>query len=456
MNRVLHYLYGLPPVRGGGLIKYALDLAEQEKELGKEVILLVPGAIHKRNSSHISVKCKGKWNGVTIYKIINPLPIPMANGIQDIEWFTSDYGFESYMKFLQELRPDVIHVHSLMGIHKSFFLAAKELKIKIVYTSHDYFGICPKTDYIRNGQICTQKNWENCGECCWQAFGTMHMILDQSTLFQKIMGLQGADLFLQKLIVLKKCLGRLNGQTVKKKKNIAEKKCEIDYSVLEWYYARIWEQIDVFHFNSEVAEQVFAKKIKHITQSVLLPICNSNCMDNRKIRQYNSKIRIGFLGNGSICKGFSLLKQASERLWKEGKQFEVKVYFNEPFVNTPYIEQNRPYKAEQLKIVLEDIDLLVVPSICRETFGLVVLEALSYGVPVIVTENVGAKILLEKTGDIGAICRADVDSLYKCLKKVMDKPDILKKWNKNICDADLIFDMTDHAAQVIEKCYGGT
>lgn len=455
MNRVLHYLYGLPPVRGGGLIKYALDLAEKEKELGKEVILLAPGAIHKRNSSHVSVECKGKWNGVTIYKIINPLPIPMANGIQDIEWFTSDYGFDSYIKFLQELRPDVIHVHSLMGIHKSFFGAARELKIKIVYTSHDYFGICPKTDYIRNGQICTQKNWGNCGECCLQAFGTMHMILDQSTLFQKIMGLRGADLLLQKLIVLKKCLGKINRQTAEQTKKIDEKRCELDYSVLERYYEQIWMQIDVFHFNSEVAEQVFSKKINNI-QSVLLPICNSNCKDNRKIRQFSNKIRIGFLGNGSICKGFSLLQQALERLWNEGKQFEVKVYFDEPFINAPYIKQNRPYKVEQLSTVLEEIDLLVVPSIWKETFGLVVLEALSYGVPVITTENVGAKILLEKTGDIGAICRADVDSLYKCLKNVMDKPDILKKWNKNICDADLIFDMTDHAAQVIEKCYGGT
>lgn len=41
--KILHYIHGLPPVRGGGLLVYALDLAEGEQRMGNEVHLLVPG-----------------------------------------------------------------------------------------------------------------------------------------------------------------------------------------------------------------------------------------------------------------------------------------------------------------------------------------------------------------------------------------------------------------------------
>jgi len=42
------------------------------------------------------------------------------------------------------------------------------------------------------------------------------------------------------------------------------------------------------------------------------------------------------------------------------------------------------------------MDVLAVPSSWMETFGMVVLEALSCGVPVIVTEKVGAKDIINR------------------------------------------------------------
>ena len=50
MGKILHYLHGLPPVRVGGLVDYALDLAEVQRKQGYNVELLTPGAIWGRNS----------------------------------------------------------------------------------------------------------------------------------------------------------------------------------------------------------------------------------------------------------------------------------------------------------------------------------------------------------------------------------------------------------------------
>ena len=54
-------------------------------------------------------------------------------------------------------------------------------------------------------------------------------------------------------------------------------------------------------------------------------------------------------------------------------------------------------------------DLLVAPSIWYETFGFTVLEALSYGVPVIVSDHVGAKDIVGQNGII--VKAGNVDQL---------------------------------------------
>ena len=59
-----------------------------------------------------------------------------------------------------------------------------------------------------------------------------------------------------------------------------------------------------------------------------------------------------------------------------------------------------------------------MPSIWYETFGLVVLEALSYGVPVIVTKNVGAKDLLQ--GEFGLVIEPTKEAIEEAILKMKD------------------------------------
>ena len=65
----------------------------------------------------------------------------------------------------------------------------------------------------------------------------------------------------------------------------------------------------------------------------------------------------------------------------------------------PYIqEQKEGYRYSDLKEIFSETDILLAPSLCYETFGYTVLEALCYGVPVIVSDNVGAKDIVENCG----------------------------------------------------------
>ena len=74
---------------------------------------------------------------------------------------------------------------------------------------------------------------------------------------------------------------------------------------------------------------------------------------------------------------------------------------------------------------MDDADCVILPSLWNETFGFTVLEALSYGVPVIVSSHVGAKDIVDE-GKNGFVVEGNVDSLKTKLRSVLDKPEIYR------------------------------
>lgn len=453
---IMHYLPGMPPVRGGGLIKYALDMAAEQERMGEHVSLLTPGGIYGRNNSRVAIQKNGVYRGMPLYQIKNPLPVSMANGIKDIEWFTGKAGYQAYFAFLQSSKLDVIHVHSLMGIHQSFFPAAKKLGIRIVFTTHDYFGLCPTMYLMREGCFCEGKDWTKCAGCCQYAFGTLHLILDQSRIFRYFMNLQAAE---KALLVMSNLKARyLKHRKIQSEEVHSDRNDDSNgeaaeaYRILQDYYRQIWKSIDCFHCNSELTKDIFEKRIGSI-HAVVVPILNADCGDFRKIRTYGKTLRIGFLGNGNVNKGYLVLEEAVGKLWRENYDLQLNIYFS---INEKpeFVRQHNPYRADQLPEVFDENDVIVVPSLWKETFGLVAAEALSYAVPVILSENVGAKMLLCGNTVMGKVLGRDLQAdLYETLKQLLQDKTILEQWNKNICNADMDFSFEKHVKTMMDKCY---
>ena len=155
--RILHYSLGFPPYRSGGLTKFCLDLMIEQKNEGDEVALLWPGQMGFINKKIKIKKRKSYLNSyqeIESFELVNPLPISFDEGIKAFENFTLKGDKNEFYSFLKSFKPDVIHVHTLMGIHKEFFEVAKSLNIRLVFTAHDFFPICPKVTLFRNGEIC--------------------------------------------------------------------------------------------------------------------------------------------------------------------------------------------------------------------------------------------------------------------------------------------------------------
>lgn len=453
---ILHYLPGLPPVRGGGMIIYALDLAEEECKTDK-VALLIPGPISISTSrrNHVSIKKKSKWKGIPVYQIRNPLPIPMANGILDVTWFTLSCKTQVYYDFLKRLSLDVIHVHSLMGIHKEFFQAANSLKIQLVYTTHDYFGICPKADLYHHREICMSPG-ECCGECSRYAFSEKRLLIEQSKLYAMYRNNQRMIKILQGDL-LKRMMKNIRSQNPvqKEEQEKAEggKRMAVplvtaeDYEGLLQYYRNIFQHISFFHFNSSLAKVVFETHLGKLPGQVI-PVTNKGVQDNRTLRQLDNKLRIGFLGGDSPYKGLRRLRKVLQELYTAGMMnMELHIYGSLERETCPFCIYHDKYGNKDKEKVFANMDVLAVPSSWQETFGMVVLEALSYGIPIVMTEKVGAKDLVVQ-GTYGKIIEDNDKALKKIFEEIYRNRDLLIKWSTNIVKANLDFDYTLHVKKI--------
>lgn len=131
------------------------------------------------------------------------------------------------------------------------------------------------------------------------------------------------------------------------------------------------------------------------------------------------------------------------------KNFELNVFF-EPSRMSPYIKQHARYNYNQLEQIMDKTDVLIVPSVWKETFGYTVIEALSFGVPVIVSENVGAKDIIPKGCGI-IVENFDAGNLEKVVEKL--SPDDLRRMNDTILDKYKPLSVEKMNQKIMKICY---
>ena len=445
--KILHYALGFPPYRSGGLTKLCVDLMAQQAKEGHTVAMLWPGQMGFVNKKVTIRKHENKkMNGQTIlsFEVVNPLPVSFDEGITDIVAFTEDAETEAYKQLLDNFQPDVIHVHTLMGLHRDFLKKAKENKIRLVFTAHDFFPICPKVTMFRHGVVCANaQNCENCGVCNITALSLNKIKILQSPLYRIL-----KDSTLVKRLRKHHRDGYLSEVTMNDLANVTG--TADDYIKLRNYYYSLLKLMDMIHYNSSVTKKVY-EAFFALPNSCVVVITHSDIKDNRKIKDYsNGKLRIRYLGAQSGAKGYQLLKAALDKLWDVQQNFRLDVHFN-PIEMSPYIKVHDRYSYAELEKMFNKTDVLVAPSIWYETFGFTVLEALSYGVPVIISGNVGAKdILVQGAGII--IENIDVQNLFTALQDIT--PDKLKAMNKIIIEKQTIMRIENMSRKIEVNCYG--
>ena len=304
--KILHYSLGFPPYRTGGLTKFCMDIMLEQKQKGHEVSLLWPGEI-KIFKKEVSIKYRGVCQDIENWENINPLPISYDEGVIDIESFTVPCDKSVFIGFLRECSPDIVHIHTLMGLHKEFIEALNELRIKSVFSVHDFFTICPKVTMFRKNKVCEYVDTcAECPQCNLTALSRSKITILQSPIYRKL-----KDSTISKSLRKKHRDQYLSGNA----SEVAEGRKEssrsaVDYKVLRSYYGRMISQIDVVHYNSSVTKAVFERFFSPIASKVI-SISHKDIADQRRIKAFGHELRLTYLGPQGGAKGFFCSRRLS-------------------------------------------------------------------------------------------------------------------------------------------------
>lgn len=211
------------------------------------------------------------------------------------------------------------------------------------------------------------------------------------------------------------------------------------------YYKECFSLVDSFHFNSDVSRNVYENNLGTLL-GVTLPITHRGIQDHRmpKIFSYDGLV-IGFIGNDTAYKGLGILRKSIEELNVElmvwgGKKKEY-----------GHVHYRGKFQKSQMARVYQEMDLLVVPSACKETFSLVTLEALSYGVPVLVSDNVGAQVIVKEYNP--KFVYHSEKELKEMIKLLVNDKALLIDYNKKILSLHWAHDALTHAQELIDIFY---
>lgn len=386
--KILVYSLGLPPFRRGGLVNYSVDLSEQLCEAGDKVTFVYPGKIPLFNSNKCQFKKRKTCYKFDCFEVINPLPVSLTFGNSaDPSKFYACREKSSIRKFISMVAPDVVHIHTIMGLPVEFLEVLKEKHIKIVYTTHDYYGLCPK---ILSNDPLKELGSSKCSYDCMMCHvgpNNMKIKVMQSHLYQR---LKNTKIF---TYLRKSQRQKVNAEDADYSFNMTQINARYR---LRKYYLNLFSKIDFFHFNSTVSEKVFKQYFPDIKGKVVPLTIKGLSKHNRKKRK-SETLTFGFLGGTDPKKGISVIENVTRRLERSGLLFNSlcagsdsnnSLFEEKNVTNLGIIPRNKIHEF------YNKIDVLIVPSLWHETFGLVVIEALSNNVPVICSSNVGAKDIL--------------------------------------------------------------
>jgi len=437
--------YFFPFGFGGGQV-YVYNLSKELKRRGHEVVIITNKASQK-NSRLYHIE-DYEYDGLSVKAIsLNPDFITqseLSSGLIEIQ-------IMALKDIISNLNPDLIHIN---GLKASLITVCNALGIRHVVTAHHPGFACPVSTLLRPDEsLCTETaNIKVCLPCCSK---------------HKRSGIIGS------------LLGNMPGWIYRPSGRFLDKYKKVPYVmrglIYPWWVEKRME-----------GQQVLLKK----SQFIISP---SNAMKELLIRNgvppeklflvphgieplqpipietfEKRKIRFGYIGSVDRAKGFHVLLEAIERLSRQ-ERCELYVFgeAQNPW-DKEYMKKSFNIYKGKSKIIthgyldhtkiseaFKQIDVLVVPSIYLEVFGLVVLEAFSAGRPVIVTKSGGPDELVRNGIDGFIVERNDNKSLSEAMQKFIDNPELIIEMSKKIPHVKTIEEYVDEIEnlyfQMIEK-----
>lgn len=385
--RILLAVHQFFPMHYTGTERLVLDLATQLQRMGHYVKVLTYAILDSEGFSAregLMVK-EYEFEGVPVVSIRHK-DIP-----SEIGFALSDPIAERALRIILASEDiDILHVCHPMRLAPVIGVA-KEMRIPVVLTLTDFWVMCPKGIAVTGaGDLC--KSNGNGHRCVSECYGPV----------------------LEDRLVARAAAGR-------------EMLASVDRVVSGTDFLR----------RLFIAEG-YATNVMHIRFGT----------DYRNVRRNSrgytaeSMITVGFLSTLQPHKGAHVLIDAYQRAMQPniriqiyGDHFDQEDYYSslkKRVIGTPNIELRGKYEPDELTNILDELDLVVVPSVWWENSPLVLLRALAHNIPAIVA-NLGGMTEVVRDGVDGFVFEAgSPDSLAAVLQKIGRDPALLNNLKARI------------------------
>ncbi|MFO8056750.1 MAG: glycosyltransferase [bacterium] len=423
--KVLYIVHSFPPFHWRGTEIYAMELARSMASYHQTFLfhLADDAAAEDVSLEH------AEFEGIKVYRArVNPDP-------SEPETYFFHPGLEkSFQEVLQEVRPDLVHfIYFAGGLPLSLPLRVFEQGSCLYITVTDFSGICPRGQLIdREGRTC--KGPRRALRCAWCLFGRTfvegHSRIDR--LLREIVppsivpvtSRPELQLLMRRLDAIKKAF------TSADRVIFPNQNCRERYSK-----AGFRGNFTVMDYGIDTAPFAGHRKSE------------------------SSEVRLGFVGQLLPHKGLHVLAEALPGLEGEWRLLiygslsdpGAEEYYNSIELPGPRTSFRGTFDFSDMNQVLEDIDVLVVPSTWEENCPLIVKYALATGTvavtsdqPGIIAEPENKRGLVRfKSGDASDLCRA----LSRAVSLVKDAGS--SSGESGVTD---IRDQADYLAKGYEAC----
>lgn len=303
-----------------------------------------------------------------------------------------------FERWLADVRPDVVHLHSLQTLGGGLIPAAKRTGAAVVVTMHDFWWTCAR-QFLAPADLRPCSLVVDCGNC----------------------------------------------------------PCAVDHDWLERRNASLLPMLDgadVILAPSASAAKVFIANgmdaLKVRVDENGLPVGVG--AGGRKARQTtNGPVRFMYAGGADPMKGIGVLREALHSLPQDGS-WTMDLFGVTPRQEVqPGVHALPAYGRAELDDVLSSHDVLVLPSVMRESHSIVTREALLAGLAVICTDTLGPEEAVRHGVNGLVVPAGEAAPLRAAIMRLASAPDVVARMQ----GAELVAPIRDFRDQVdgLEQLY---
>lgn len=371
----------------GSTGRIMLDIADQARKRGHEVWTFSPH-VYQRNSI-METPCIDKhiYFG---YRTENMMHYALDR-LTGMHGCFSCFGMEQLLRKLDEIRPDIIHLHNLHNYTfciSKLFRYIKRKKIRVIWTLHDCWAMTGRCSHFMMEDC--QKWKDGCG-CCPQIHMYPKAYVDLTGLMWRLK---------------KKWLTSVENMTI--------------VTPSQWL--------------AGVVKESYLQKypVKVINNGIDLSVFKPTrgFLHENTVRE-NKKIVLGVAADWSSRKGLDVFIRLAERLPAE---YQIVLVGTDEKINNQLPDNimsiHRTRNQQELAEIYSFADVFVNPT-REDTFPTVNIEALACGTPVLTFATGGSPEIIDATSgiripynDVGAMERA---IYHVCERKPFSQMDCLRR-----------------------------